>query len=291
MITWKESLFFEMKIIDQISSQEGKKKAGVLEQTIEKYDLPFRKKPPSPKEIVTAILGRVLDHRFTLLRDFKLEVLDAPIPFILIGSSGIWVINMSVMRGIYRARGSTWEEMDERSRKFKTGKPNLQEQTEKMAKIVTKHLGDHEFQVPDIEPTLYFSDPGVHVDMTQPVVRIVLADALEKFAVGALQGEVVLERSVVREIVNSFQPADQDAEISGQGEEIRDAYSFQDLPEKKPPRKPSPLMKVGRGEPDFAKDVTKKVPFNRRQWFLIGLLVITNLIVLSVLVFVLLISP
>ena len=65
----------------------------------------------------------------------------------------------------------------------------------------------------------------------------------------------------------------------------KDIFSFQELPEEKASR-PSPLS----GKVEEEPDVFKRISFSRRQWFLLGALIVFNIIVLIIFVVVLLIS-
>ena len=67
-------------------------------------------------------LARVLDNRFVLLRNIVLPGTDVPIPLILAGPTGIWVMLVNGMRGVYRAKSDAWLTMD--GGRFKAAKPN-----------------------------------------------------------------------------------------------------------------------------------------------------------------------
>jgi hypothetical protein len=151
-----------------------------------------------------------------------------------------------------------------------------------MAKAVEKYLSDRAFNIPVLEPLLIFTNPGTHVEAIHPSVRIVLSDAMERFAMGMLQDRTVLSSNQIQQLVDALQGVvDQN-----QPPEIRDAYSFRDEP---PPRKPvrlPPMPDVAREEPEIIKKVSQQATFSRRQWLLLALLLAVNIIIVIILVLV-----
>ncbi|MBA4380294.1 MAG: hypothetical protein C0393_06415 [Anaerolinea sp.] len=53
-----------------------------------------------------------------------------------------------------------------------------------------------------IEPVLLAIEPGLHVDSIRPIVRVVLSDALERFAASITQAHVVFSAEAVHDIIN-----------------------------------------------------------------------------------------
>ena len=77
------------------------------------------------QEVVIESLNRVLDNRFTLLRNIPIPDGGVTIPLVLLGSHGITVLYNSIVRGIYNAEGNSWKIMDNRLKDYKHSKPNI----------------------------------------------------------------------------------------------------------------------------------------------------------------------
>jgi len=272
-----------MKLINFVEEKKIKK-PGPLNRALGTVKNSFSRREPKAEEIVIDALKKVLDNKYFMLCYTKLEGLEVPIPLILVGSPGIWVIYPSSHKGICRAEENNWEVMDERSRHYRPGKPNLLVVANSMAKAVEKYLTDRKFSVPTIEPLLIFTNPGVHVEASHPSVRIVQADALGRFAIGVIQGEIVLNPSEIQQIVDALQGVvDQN-----QPKEIHDAYSFrEESPPRKPVRLPLPQMPdVAREEPEIIRKVSQQATFTKRQWLLLASLLVVNIVIVIILVLV-----
>ncbi len=239
-------------------------------------------KGKSQDDIVSS-LEKLLDNKYVLLKQVTLEGLKMPIPFVLVGPPGVRVLYPFVTRGIYRAQGESWEKMDDRQQKFKASTPNLVNRARLLSRAVGKFIASRGYDLAEAEAVLIFPNPGTHVDSIRPSVRIVLADGLERFTTGLVLSPVVLDREDIQKIVNLF--------VSSMGIEEeqpkleRDAFSFAD---ESPPRGPTLEDRLPRGE--RAVSLLNKIPLTSRQWLLISLLVIVNIIILVALILFVLIS-
>ena len=279
-----------MKIID---CGEGGRKArkssvpGGAKSSI----LPFRRKRDA-QEIFIASLSAALDNRFFLLSNLSLPGQGKPFPLLLIGPTGIWAVLPAGITGIFRANESAWERLDEKSRAFGPARPNLQNQVNVWTKTLGESLASLGLVLPPIEPVLFFSDPGAHVDTSRPAVRIILADGLPRFLSGLFQARTVLEKEEIRQMVIAI-AGEEAVEPTHAGYEIRDDFSLREKktpekPVKKPPEAPSRLASLGREEPQIVRQVSRHVPFNRRQWIYLGLLLLVTMLILITLMFVVL---
>lgn len=147
-------------------------------------------------------VDKILDNRFTFLRNIRLEGLESPIPMILVGPPGILVINASADEGVYRAKGESWLVMDNRLNQYKTASKNLVAETLAYSDAVDKFFLQAELQLPEPLPILFMAHPGVHIDVNQPAVRIVRMDGVERLASGILQGDAVLDAVQLQDIVD-----------------------------------------------------------------------------------------
>lgn len=267
-----------MKVIDYAAAQ--KKKSGGFSQLLEKLNPSGGKKAPAGQEILVGALGRFLDNSYTILCNVDVEKLDVPIPQILVGPSGVRIIYISDGKGVYRATEETWEELDNRSQDFKAAKPNLVKLAIMLAKAVSEHLQTKGIELDEVEPVLFFSNPGVHVDSSRPAARIVLSDALERFAASLAQIPVVLTPQGVQQVLNVFGRAVSLEEPSGDITEMRDEFSFKEVSEEDSSRS------LADRQGDRSK-IAQKLSFSRNQWILLGALlafVILNLCILALIV-------
>jgi hypothetical protein len=255
--------------------------------------LPFRRKPGA-QEIFVNLMAEALDNRFFLLSNLSLPGQGKPFPLLLIGPTGLWAILPTGITGFFRANENAWERLDEKKQAFEPSRPNLVVQINGWAKALGEALVNLGIQSLPIEPVLFFSDPAAHVDSTRSAARIVLADGLPRFLTGLFQAPVVLEKEGLRQLVIAI-AGEESLEPSHAGLDIRDDFSLREkkAPEKpvqKPPEAPSRLATMSREEPEIVRRVSRLIPFTRRQWIYLALLLLLTMIILIALVFVVLIN-
>lgn len=270
-----------MKIIDCSKQEGGAVKNGgaaisALSQAQQKIFQSAAQKETAAQELVITSMQRFLDHKYFLLRNVQLEGLEAPIPMILVGPAGMRVININGAKGVFRAKEDIWEALDESSQRYRSVKPNLLTRTLLMSRAVDAFLSGSGLRPADSEAVLLFTNPGLHLDSTRPVVRVVMADALDRYVATLLQARQSLEPDKINRLVRVLSgQSDSPALI----EETRDIFSFKDL---------SPDG-AGRLAPEFVLDKSepeafKKVPFNRKQMLILGGLVLLNIIIVLALI-------
>lgn len=272
-----------MKVYDCGFSHQPEEKSGESTHLRLKPD----RRKPGADEVFIQGLKNVLDHRFVLLCEARLDDLSEPFPLILIGPTGIWVIATSEAKGVYKVIENTWEVLDEKSGAWKAVKPNPMTNVIEKTTSLMGYLALKGYTFPPIEAVVFFSDPGAHAETNRPAARIVLIDALARFIATILAAPIGLESDVIQKLVNEFYQADESLTAVG---DIRDAYSLKEVPQPKPPREPTRLETISREEPKFVGRLSSSMPFTRRQWFLVGLLIVVNIIILLALVFTVVIS-
>jgi hypothetical protein len=156
------------------------------------------------EEVIIAQLGKSLDNRYTLVRGVELSGMDITIPFILVGPTGLQVINASGLTGIFRAKQDTWEEVSENGQKFSPARPNIIARTILMAQLVEDYLANEQLLVVPIEPILFFFQPGIDVETNEPAVRILLADRLEHFITELVRSPAVLDTDQIAHILDTL---------------------------------------------------------------------------------------
>ncbi len=139
---------------------------------------------------ILPVFSQALDRNYTLIRNLMPPGLGAMIPFILVGPPGVFVMYVTHLRGVYRAKGDEWGTISGST--FKAATPNLLKVTAHMARAVQVYLKRRGYEQESVEAILLCADPGMHVDSQRPIARVVMRDALERFLLSLTQGRVVL---------------------------------------------------------------------------------------------------
>lgn len=143
------------------------------------------------QEEVIAVLERYLDNKYALLRNPILPgSQDVRLPLVLSGPAGVFLMNVTNMRGMFRAKGEEWGTIS--GDHFKHLNPNLLTLTARYSQGLQKFLERQGvMNMLTTEPILMSTNPGMHVDTIRPLVRVVMSDALERFAVSINQARAV----------------------------------------------------------------------------------------------------
>ena len=191
-----------MKIIDHtpfFNNDTGEIKFLDRLNATMKFGTGWIKEAEAQKQIMT-VLGGVLDRSFTLMRNVTPPGLDANFPLILVGPTGVYVMYVTPITGIFRAKGDQWGTISGNS--FKNEKPNLLTRTETMARAIQVFLQRQGYtMITSVEAILLCADPSVHVDSIRPIIRVVMRDALERFAVSITQARGILSPESVQDVI------------------------------------------------------------------------------------------
>jgi len=285
-----------MKIIDQTPFFNNETGAiSVLDRgkAMMKYGAGWIKEVEGQKQVIT-VLGKVLDRSYTLLHNVTPPGLEARFPFILVGPAGVFVMNVTPLNGILRAKGDQWGTITGNT--FKNLKPNLLTRTERMARAVQIFLQRQGYPaLTTVDAILLCSDPSVHVDSIRPIVRVVMRDALERFAISIMQAPVVFRHESVQDILerilNSPKPVSpQPAEtLSAAGPETLASAPAEDpyipefaLPGPQTPVRNNDLVSLPISETQTGFQIPRRKGLNKKQWgFLIALFFFWCLLVTS----------
>jgi hypothetical protein len=274
-----------MKVIDSAENEvTAQSKSSFLDLSRLKRRGSAVKENEEAQDYIVNALNRVLDNQFVLLRNITLKGPGIPIPLILVGPAGIQVIYASTAKGVYRAKEGVWEKLDDRTQHFQIDRPNLLERTMLMARALDTYMANQKLELPAVEPVLFFSDPGIHIDTTRPIVRVLMADALDRYIAGLVTSHSFMDADTVQKVVKLLTRDLDQAALEGRTVIERDAFSFLDLPEEGAQVRKKVV--VDRSEPP----VFQSIPFSKRQWLLIILLVVVNIIILTGLVIFVLMS-
>jgi hypothetical protein len=265
-----------MKLIDLTPKTVEKDSFQKILQQLDKL-IPFGKVEEHAEDAIIAKFIRGLDNRFIMLRNLPLGTGKETFPPILIGPPGMIVFNVSLVKGLFRAREESWWEMSKTSHRFGPGRPNLIQQSQyyvqKLAIILDARGKSH----PEIVPVLIFANPGVHVETTNPAIRIVLMDGVESLIANLLKREEVLQPNEINYLADTLEimTNPEKAIPLGEGEDFfgRDLL----LQEEKIPRK---LPKVPIPSDLSLPPVEEKLKFTQKQWIILAVLLIMTILVL-----------
>lgn len=194
-----------MKIIDHTPFVSEKGEISPVDQVkaAMKYGLSWAAEVKSQQAVMTR-LEKPLERGFTLIRNQPLGQAGITLPLVLVGPPGIFVIHATELRGMYRAKGDAWGMLD--GTRFTPARVNLLTRTTRLARALQVFLerqGLSNFGT--VEPVIMAADPGLHVESVRPVVRVVLNDAIERFAASLTQARPVMSAEVVHEVVERIQ--------------------------------------------------------------------------------------
>ena len=217
-----------MKIIDQTPYQDENGEIGFFNrmQGTLKYGLSWYASLQAQKSVI-AILNRVLEKGYTLLRNQPLGASGIIVPIILVGASGIYVMDVTPLNGFYRARGDEWGTVT--NGVFQPAPINVLKRTAQLAQVLQVFFDRQGVKLSaPIEPVLLASDPGMHIDSVRPVVRIVLSDAIDRFAASLLSARPVYSAAAVNDLVDRIQNPRSKRQDQAEPAPVDDAFATQD---------------------------------------------------------------
>lgn len=193
-----------MRIIDKTPYRSESGEIDILGrvQGTLKYGLTWYNRIQA-QDVVIAMLEKQLGNNYTLLRNIVLPETEIDLPLILVGPPGIFLINVTHERGVYRARDEEWGTIS--GEQFVPARINQVKRTQAMGRVLQVYLDRQGYKgVLMVDPILMAADPGMHIDSTRPAVRIVLSDALERFAASLNQSRVVLTPEAVSTLAQTI---------------------------------------------------------------------------------------
>ena len=155
------------------------------------------------QNVVIAILEKVLGEKYVLVRNVTLPDTEIELPLVLVGPQGVFLINVAHERGVYRAKDDEWGTVV--GEKFVPASINQIKRTLKLGRVLQVYLERAGFQdLLVVESILMSGNPGTHIESTRPAVRIIMSDALERFAISVNQGRAILSADVIYNIVKTI---------------------------------------------------------------------------------------
>lgn len=189
-----------MKIIDKTPLVNEKGELGIVQriQGMLQFGFNWPNELAAQKAIVT-FFDKQLEKGYTLIRNLSLGQSGIMIPMILLGPAGIFVVQVTYLRGRYEARGDSWNV--ESGTGYKPAPVNLIQRTTRMARALQVYIERQGVKVPvSIEPILIAADPGLHIESTRPAIRVMMIDGIRSFVSGLASGRPVLSAEAVYDL-------------------------------------------------------------------------------------------
>jgi hypothetical protein len=256
-----------MKIIDKTPLLDEKGNLGFTQRV--QGMLQFGFNWPRELEAQSAIIkffDRQLEKGYTLIRNMTLGQSGIMIPMILLGPSGIYVIEVTHLRGRYEARAEAWNV--ESGDSYKPAPVNLIHRTQRMANALQKFIERQGVRIPvTIEPVIIAGNPGLHIESVRPAIKVMMIDGIKAFVNGLINASPILNSMQVNEfadrIINprpkldlSAPPPEPESEPEPRAA-WQEMYSWQEQPTQPPASQP-PLQEDSRARAIF--DAAEEAP-------------------------------
>jgi hypothetical protein len=194
-----------MKIIDQTPLLDANGQLSLVNriQGMLKYGFSWPANLQAQEKVIVQ-LNKAIEKNHTLFRNQQLGASEIIVPLILIGSSGIFVLEATPLKGFYRARGEEWGTVS--NGRFQPASINILSRTARLAKILQVFFERQGFKLTaPVEPALLAIDPGMHIESVRPAVRVVMCDAIERFAASLLASRPIYNPTEVGELIERLQ--------------------------------------------------------------------------------------
>ena len=191
-----------MKIIDKTPLLDEKGELSLVQrfQGMLQYGFNWPKELAAQKAIIT-YFDRQLEKGYTLIRNYTLGASGIMIPMILLGPTGVYVIQIAFDRGRYEVHGDSWNVAAGEG--YKPAPVNLVQQTIRMARALKVFIERQGMKVPvDIEPVLIAGDPGLHIESVRPSIRVMMIDGIKSFVSSLVMGQPVISNEQVFELTD-----------------------------------------------------------------------------------------
>src|SRR6266496_1569032 len=189
-----------MKIIDKTPLLDEKGELGIVPrvQGMFQYGLRWPVELQTQKTIIS-YFDRQLEKGYTLIRNYTLGKSGITVPIILLGPTGIYVIQIANLRGRYEVKGDQWNA--ESGESYKPAPLNLIQQTMRMAKALRVFIERQGTKVPvEIEPVLIAGDPGLHIESVRPAIKVMMIDGIKSFVSNLATAHPVMSSENVYEL-------------------------------------------------------------------------------------------
>lgn len=225
---------------------------------------------PRELEAQSAIIkffDRQLEKNYTLIRNMPLGQSGIVVPMILLGPPGIYVIEVTHLRGRYQASGEAWNV--ESGNGYAPAPVNLIKRTIRMADALNAFISRQGVRIPvTIDPVLIAGDPGLHIESARPAIKVMMIDGIKAFVNTLANASPVLSSIQVNDFADRIlnprpkmeapPPAAEPEPVTQQRAAWEDMYGWSEEPEQTPQPEPS------RANPNF--DAQESQSFNPNNY-------------------------
>jgi nuclease-like protein len=142
-----------------------------------------------------------LEKNFTLIRNMPLGQSGIVVPMILLGPPGIYVLEVTHLRGRYQASGDSWNV--ESGNGYAPAPVNLIKRTVRMADALHAFIERQGVRIPvTIDPVIIAGDPGLHIESARPAIKVMMIDGIKAFVNGLANASPVLSTIQVNDFVD-----------------------------------------------------------------------------------------
>lgn len=189
-----------MKIIDKTPLVNENGQLGPLQrlQGMLQYGFKWPYQLAAQQAIIT-YFDRQLEKGYTLIRNHTLGQSGIMVPIILIGSAGMYVIQIAYERGRYEVKGDTWNVASGEG--YSPATTNPIRDTIRMANAVKAFIERQGVQLPvPIEPVLIAGDAGLHIESVRPAIKVLMIDGIRSYVSNLAAGRPVLSADMIYEL-------------------------------------------------------------------------------------------
>lgn len=189
-----------MKIIDKTPLVDAKGQLSFTQrlQGMMQFGFNWPNELQTQKAII-AFFDRQLEKGFTLIRNYTLGQSGILVPIILIGPTGMYVIQIANERGRFQINGEKWNVASGEG--YKPAPVNLVQDTMRKARAVKQWIERQGTKVPvNIEPVLIAGDPGLHIESVNPAIKTLMIDGIKSYVMGLAGGATVLSNDRIFEL-------------------------------------------------------------------------------------------
>ncbi|MFN3741164.1 MAG: hypothetical protein ACK4VW_00650 [Anaerolineales bacterium] len=189
-----------MKLIDQTPFLDANGNLSLIGRIrgMLKYGLDWPAELEAQKSVLTR-LEKVLEKGVVAIRNYPLAEGAVLVPLILIGPPGLFLLQVTGARGLFEAKGEEWNTLV--GEVAHPARINLIRRAKRFARAIEVLLERQGVSLPAaIEPVLVAADPGLHVQTLRPAIRIILSDAIERFALSLAQARPILSPMQVQDL-------------------------------------------------------------------------------------------
>jgi len=154
------------------------------------------------QQVLIQQLDNLLDNSYTLISNVPVPGFSIPVPLVLVSKTGVRTLCVSANTGIFSYKKEQWYQLDEQKEQYRPSRPNIVRRTAIMSRAIIEYLKVKGIYVDEREPVLYFSNPGVHIDVDESPVNLVLSDGMYRLVASFADEDVILDAMELQRITD-----------------------------------------------------------------------------------------